>query len=183
MIQKVRVYIREISEEYDIPLPSYTEGITNKKVLAEKRSAYSLLLYAAKKEYGIDINISKLTKTKNGKPVYPGLHFSLSHSEGLCAVALSASEVGLDIEKRITGERADRIKKRILHPAEDPDTDVTELWTKKEAIFKLKGDRAFVGSEIDTAAYHTFTRKIGQDMSYTFTAAAENELEVITTIM
>ena len=162
MMQKIYVYISEVSDNKTVPLPQYidTEKITNPRVLAEKRSAYSLLYAAAKKEYGIDLDPLDITKTENGKPLHPSLCFSVSNSKGICAVALSENEVGLDIEEEISGERAVRIRKSILHPNEAPDTDITALWTKKEAVFKLLGGKVFVGPEIDTTAYYTEAKEL-----------------------
>ncbi|MBQ4560835.1 MAG: 4'-phosphopantetheinyl transferase superfamily protein [Clostridia bacterium] len=181
MKHPVYVYISEV-KKCSTALPSYIDEkkITNEKALSEKHTAYALLYKAAKEAFDIDMDISKLTGSENRKPVYPGLHFSLSHSKGLCAVALSKDNVGIDIEQEITGERAKRIRKNILHENESPDTDLTELWTKKEAIFKLLGGKVFIPSDIDTTMYNTESKKVNfGDREYTVTIATDNKTEII----
>ena len=181
MKQLVYVYISEVNG-CNTALPSYIDEkkMTNEKVLSEKRTAYSLLYKAAKEIFDIDMDIQKLTKTENGKPVYPDFCFSLSHSKGVCAAAISKENVGVDIEEEICTERTERIRKKILHKNESPDTDITELWTKKEAVFKLKGDKIFVGCEIDTTAYHTESKFVFlNNKKYTVTAATNNSTEII----
>ena len=62
-------------------------------------SAYSLLEYAYRLEYG-DV-LPEIKKTPNGKPFFPerpGIHFSLSHAFTHVACALSEFPVGVDIE-------------------------------------------------------------------------------------
>ncbi len=181
MKQLVYVYISGISDDLNIPLPSYIDvkKISNQSVLAEKRSAYSLLYRAAKEVFGVDMDLSMLTKTENGKPVYPDYHFSISHSKGICAVALSKNNVGIDIEREISEERETRIRKKILHKNEAPDTDITELWTKKEAVFKLLGGKIFVPHEINISAYNTATDNIIiKGLKYTVAVASDGIPEV-----
>ncbi len=182
MKQLVYVYISGISDDLNIHLPSYIDvkKISNQSVLAEKRSAYSLLYRAAKEFFGVDMDLSMLTKTESGKPVYPDFHFSISHSKGICAVALSKNNVGIDIEREISEERETRIKKKILHKNESPDTDITELWTKKEAVFKLTGKKIFIPHEIDTTVYNTESKKVHFDgKEHTVTVATDNVTESI----
>ena len=181
MMQNISVYISEVSDNENTPLPSYIDEkrITNQRVLAEKRSAYSLLCSAVKEKYGVDLDIKRLTKTENGKPQYPGFCFSLSHSKELCAVALSDEDIGIDIEEEISKERKSRITKRILHENESPDADVTELWTKKEAIFKLTGGKTFIPSETDTTAYNTDTRELShKGKRYVVSVASHNKCKI-----
>jgi len=81
---------------------------------------------------------------EHGKPFLPGssLHFSLSHSDGLCAAAVSDRPIGLDVEL-IRPLRA-ALLPRFCTPEEigraerDPDLAV-ELWTKREARAKENG--------------------------------------------
>ncbi len=173
----VNVYIAIIEDYKDNTLlPSYIGDISNERVLREKRAAYGLL-----KAAGVDI--TKCSKTENGKPIHPDICFSISHCKELCAVAVSEDNVGVDIEAEIDDDRSKRIRQRILHKNEDPDTEVTLLWTRKEAVFKLKGDKAFIGSEIDTTAYHTLSKTLRANSSYTVTVAAEKDFEINLKIM
>ena len=78
-------------------------------------------------------------RTPNGKPYLASgaCFFSLSHTEGLLAVAVSSQEVGLDAERN-RPHAADTYKKR-LTPAEQRE-DFFELWTAKEAYIKYRGE-------------------------------------------
>ena len=173
----IHVYIAKIDDYKDNRvLPSYIGDITNKRVLDEKRAAYGLL-----KAAGVDI--TKCTKTENGKPVHPDIYFSISHCKELCAVAVSSDNVGVDIEAEIDPQRAERIRQYVLHKNEDPDTDATLLWTRKEAVFKLKGDKVFIGSEIDTTAYRTQSKTLRVNLNYTVTVASEKDFEIDLKIM
>lgn len=81
---------------------------------------------------------------EHGKPYLPGapFHFSLSHSDGLCAAVLSPAPIGLDVE-RIRPLRP-ALLPRFLSPEEiaraehDPDLPV-RLWTAREARAKENG--------------------------------------------
>lgn len=81
---------------------------------------------------------------EHGKPRLPGapFHFSLSHSDGLCAAVLSPSPIGLDVE-RIRPLRPALLPRfctpeEITRCATDPDLAV-KLWTKREARAKENG--------------------------------------------
>lgn len=79
----------------------------------------------------------------HGKPYIPGgVHFSLSHSGELCALAVCGAPVGLDAEKIAPVRRA---AARALTDEErefmetDPERRFAYLWTRKEAVLKCTG--------------------------------------------
>lgn len=79
----------------------------------------------------------------HGKPYIPGgVHFSLSHSGELAALAVSETPVGLDVEKiapvRRAAARAFTSAEREFMEA-DPERRFTYLWTRKEAALKCTG--------------------------------------------
>ena len=88
------------------------------------------------------------TKNEHGKPFlkdYPEVHFNLSHCKNGILVAVSNEPVGVDIESyheandsliRYTMNDEER---RIITESDDPVRAFTEYWTKKEAVFKLRG--------------------------------------------
>ena len=88
---------------------------------------------------GVDWEIGE-----HGKPYLPGnpRHFSLSHSDGLCAAVVSNGPIGLDVE-RIRPLRA-ALLPRFCTPEEigrcenDPDLAV-KIWTRREAKAKENG--------------------------------------------
>ena len=82
-----------------------------------------------------------------GKPApLCGVHFSLSHTQGCVAVAVSDSHsVGVDVE--IIAKRPDGFAARYFSPDQrhrlslspDPDAALTRLWCAKEAVTKERG--------------------------------------------
>jgi 4'-phosphopantetheinyl transferase len=77
------------------------------------------------------------------------LFFSLSHTKGIAACAVSEKEIGCDIERPLTREMAPerlvKIAKRFFAPEEvekllpDPAGAFFPIWTKKEAYVKWTG--------------------------------------------
>lgn len=87
------------------------------------------------KKNGLD---EPILRSPNGKPYLASgaLHFSVTHTDGLLAVAVSKQEVGIDAE-RPTTRRIDALKSRLA--PEEQDEDFYELWTAKEAYVKHLG--------------------------------------------
>ncbi len=164
-------------------LPPYIKkelkSISNQRVIDEKRAAYNLLVKACADCFGIELDVKKCSRDKNGKPRHRDICFSLSHSNGLVTVALAKAEVGCDIERLISSDRDERISDRIKTASEAEIEDTTLLWTKKEAIFKFKGEGSFVPSQIDTSAYQTRSISLTVDNSqYRVSVAADTVLNV-----
>ena len=101
--------------------------------------ARRLLALAVKRVYGLDTADLKEMKTKEGKPYFDTLpfHFSLSHSKGVVACALSDHEVGLDVEK-ITSI-SDGVMRRFVGCVGSTQEENTRLWTRYESCGKLLG--------------------------------------------
>ena len=87
---------------------------------------------------------------EHGKPslaAHPELHFSLSHSGHYVACALGSSEMGLDIQHRVTVNEG--VVRRVCSEEEtdwlnnqneeDRTTGFLRLWTLKESWFKMVG--------------------------------------------
>lgn len=86
-----------------------------------------------------------------GKPYlkdYPDIHFSLSHSGNMAVLAISDSEVGIDVQERRGYQ--ERVAKRFYHESEiavieaisDPAEKANcfyQMWTAKEAYIKFTG--------------------------------------------
>ncbi|MCU0327949.1 MAG: hypothetical protein MUE53_03060 [Chitinophagales bacterium] len=115
----------------------YTHPIARLQWLA---SRYLLRLMLGKHRPTILID-----KLKSGKPylVHDPYHISLSHSQNYIACMLSEINypVGLDIQ--VLNPKINRIKPKFIHTNDDPyylqnDITLTQLWSIKEAIFKLK---------------------------------------------
>ena len=97
--------------------------------------------------FGMEEKDIIIKKTAQGKPFLSdsGLFISLSHTDGMVAVAVSDCEVGVDIERTKLVDL--KIAKRFFTDSEqdyvfesDDATDrFFEIWTKKEAYIKKIG--------------------------------------------
>lgn len=126
-----------------------------------------LLLWEGLRKYGAED--VPLCRGKHGKPYLDGredLHFNLSHSGHIAALALSDRPVGIDVEQcRVF---SDALLRRVFlpeelaaAPAENPDRYYTGLWTVKESVMKYFGAgltlaprkiRVFSGSALRVSA-------------------------------
>lgn len=161
------VYLSELSR-YDGRVSLLEEGMNEDVILhckkheEERHYQASLLAYnvlkVALNQQGIDLNQFTLTVEENGKPRFVSLpmHFNISHSGEIVAVAISTSEVGLDLEQVDDTRDHDSLAKRyfgkkekeaFLHASNKVDTFYS-IWTKKEAFHKHVGD----GIDFDTFA-------------------------------
>lgn len=73
----------------------------------------------------------------HGRPRYPGLHLSVSHSGALVGLAAAEAPVGLDVEER--ARPMDELDSHIRSSGEPPG-DLHVYWTRKEALLKATGD-------------------------------------------
>ncbi len=127
----------------------------------EHNSAYSLLDKMLGARGIIDYEISK---NENGKPYIDGanIHFSISHTNGLCAVAISDTPIGIDCEKIDPAylDRVDSFSKRYFTPNEQNEIKESEnklgkffeIWTRKEAYIKKYGLNSAEITRVDTTA-------------------------------
>lgn len=84
----------------------------------------------------------------HGKPHladYPDVHFNISHCPKAIAVGVDNVPIGVDVERFVTPSESllyycmndDEIQQ--VQQSEHPDQTFAALWTKKEALFKLRG--------------------------------------------
>jgi len=112
------------------------------------------LYYLLSRKYKYSKEIVEKNFKQQGKPYFKNLknvYFSISHSNEICAVALSKNhDIGIDIEtfNSISEEQAKNIleknfTKEDLNFAKDEKTLKEKflcLWTKKEALYKALGE-------------------------------------------
>ena len=88
------------------------------------------------------------TQNEHGKPFladHPEIHFNISHCKNGIAVAVSDTPIGIDIESyrevsdSLIRYTMNETEQRIIRESDDPIRTFTEYWTKKEAVFKLRG--------------------------------------------
>lgn len=130
----------------------------NAQVKREKYYVWKLLQYALERTFGKKIEKLNFTKTSYGKWKCDGCEFSLSHSSGALAVAVSRKNVGVDIE-RVRDVRVS-ISDFILSKSETAEFDRVALedkndwlvkkWTQKESVFKTLELKAYSIKDIST---------------------------------
>lgn len=123
------------------------------------------LLYRVLEENGLPVGTVVFSET--GKPAFADseLCFSISHTKGLCAVAVSDRPVGVDIEL-IRSDYSPRLVEKSLtqREKENFDGDFTLLWCRKEATAKRTGS-GITGypNNIETAGLRFTEQKIEEE--------------------
>lgn len=190
----VAVYLSRTSSAKDLadiyPLERKEEilNCSAKKVIDEKYSSWKLLEKALKKQWNVELKDAQPKKTANGKWVIKEGYFSLSHSCGVVAVALSKMPVGVDIELDFLPK--DNLEKRILTEKElgvfynlkeqDKAGFLSAVWTKKESIFKMLGVGNFSPNKIEYENYFTATKKaslLGKNFYISVATEGQSEIE------
>lgn len=115
----------------------------NKKQVSA--AAYRLAEYAARAVWG---TCPEIVRPPAGRPYFAseGRFFSLSHTGERVLVGVSDRELGVDVEKR-RAVRAGLVG-RLMSPAERREFELFELWTLREAVFKLTGSGALMSMEL-----------------------------------
>lgn len=132
------------------------EDSFGRSILGELLIRYSLTIAA-----GTRLENNEFTLSLKGKPSLPndhGLHFNMSHSADKIAVAVTHSEVGIDVEqtRRVNFRVAERffsaseISDLMALPEEERQEYFFTLWTIKESFLKA------IGSGL-TRSLNTFT--------------------------
>ncbi len=116
----------------------------NKKQVSA--AAYRLLEYAVRAVWGG--TCPEIVRAAGGKPYFAGggRFFSLSHTGTRVLVGVSGSELGVDVERR--REVREGLAGRVMSPAERREFELFELWTLREAVFKLTGRGALMSMEL-----------------------------------
>lgn len=142
-----------------------------KHLLNKKESG----LYASCSAWGLlyqslaenEIQAGKVAFKENGKPYFKEerVYFSLSHSRGLCAVAVSDCPVGVDIEIVKESYNPKMIERSLCDNEKAIyDGDFTRIWSRKEAVAKMTG----IGitrypADIDTTLYQFTEKRVQYD--------------------
>jgi phosphopantetheinyl transferase len=104
-------------------IKEYIENTKNEQTKTERFIAYSTLFSSLEKFFSI--GNPKIKRNKNGKPslVDSNVYISLSHCDGVSAIALSdEDEIGVDIQSPVDDTKAERLTKRFLskiHPKQE----------------------------------------------------------------
>ena len=147
---------------------NFLDGITARKNSESVADSLTALLLLSKLlgKIGTDVDSLVLCRDKNGRPYFENssLDFSVTHSHGVVAVALSDSgRVGIDVESsNMTPERAEKLAERYLSKEEASSLssveDFLRVWTEREAYVKQSGtplaDALKNGIGSDVRIYH-----------------------------
>ena len=161
------------------------ESCSNEQVRRAKFYVWKLLESALMRSLGLKMENVTFTQTKNGKWECSACSFSLSHSGQLVAVALSRKSVGVDVERKDEARFTDAVAQKILTSSEREEYEKLDdalrpaalnvLWTKKEALFKCRGEGAFAPHSVDTTAATFAVRELVLDGErYYLTVASED---------
>lgn len=138
------VYYVKIDYDYDLSALSHVVPESRQKPIKSTSFgpvfAYSLLLLALNKHYGIK-DLSSIEYTDAGKPFLTGrsdIHFSLSHTDTHCLVALNESPVGADVQT--LRSVIPSLPPRVLGSCENPER-FFDYWVLKESFIKLLGNK------------------------------------------
>ncbi len=171
----INVYLAETDRfALDFPVPDERmkeiESCSDRSVKQARIANWALLRYAAKHSFSLDPDEIVFSKKRHGGWTADRFAFSFSHADGFCCVAVSNAPIGMDFEtvegftQRFDAEKIQKLRARCFTKAERnayPETVEGFLfcWTRKEAIFKQSGKRAFspAGTETQTGAAMTYT--------------------------
>lgn len=127
--------------------------VSRQRAEQARRFRFTFGQYACLKSYLMLSELTGLTDMsfgygKHGKPFligHPDIHFSISHCQKAIAVAISDKSVGIDVESLRKVDES--LVRRTMNPTEvamietdvNPTREFIRLWTRKEAVLKLKG--------------------------------------------
>lgn len=154
------VYILTLKQEIESALFSSLLSVVRKekagRILAQKQKLHAdtmlagelLAMYAIREMFGIPMSEQRIQDGRHGKPFllkHDNIHFNISHSKNVVAVAVCDRPVGIDIEHIVPWREP--LARRICTPdeweqlqrADDREAALTKLWTQKEAAVKMIG--------------------------------------------
>ncbi|TNF22220.1 MAG: 4'-phosphopantetheinyl transferase superfamily protein [Rhodobacteraceae bacterium] len=155
---EITLYLCPVAPRDDALLPALMPHLT----AAEQDRARRFVVQPARRTHVIahallhhalaraGVTALAFAENAQGKPFLPGqvLHFNLSHTEGLVAVALSrGAEVGVDVELQRDMPDREGVARSVFRPEEvagmqagaDPGARFFQVWTVKEAVMKATG--------------------------------------------
>lgn len=155
------IYIGKVDDFLNnniLPTFALKEILNNKNqdIINQKKAVYGLLAKAVNDIYGFKDDFRHISKTQNGKPISSRYFFSLSHTKEIVSVAIFNENIGLDIEKIDNTKKIKNINNLIIHEDEKINQnieEITKIWVKKEAIFKMLGDKKFIPNQINSNNY------------------------------
>ncbi len=161
---------------------------SDKKVKREKYFVWKLMEKVLFDFHGItDLALAK--RNPSGKWEGLGVHFSLSHSKKLLAVAVSDSVVGVDVQverplknQGVIEKVFSELERGEFDKLDDEfrDVEIIKAWTKKESVFKMLGESNFlkIAKDLDITNARTFDFELN-DEKYYLSVSGNGEIETI----
>jgi len=194
IMSKVKLYILKTSYEEIVPilhtaidkLCEYRRSKVEKLKLEKPKAemlATGLLWQHALSESGFGQSLDSVVLGENGKPFVQGIEFNISNKEEMVVVAISDTEVGVDVESK--SDNGLRITKR-FYTKEEQDYVLSGLtfeeaceketeemmkrfrtvWTMKEAYIKLTGTGMKVPVSKVATSPDTLTARVEDKVAY-----------------
>lgn len=152
----------------------YVQAAADAKIKRQRFAVWRLLDIALKGRLGNGTDSYRFVRQQSGKWTSPDLpiYFSLSHSDGAAAVAISNRPVGVDVQSVKEFSRRDcaALANRILTEREKRDFSalplqsrpsfLAELWASKESLFKLDGNGVFQPCALHADSGNTTCKKL-----------------------
>lgn len=148
-------HIQDMKSEHLQQVLAFLPSWRRERVLAykqESRQMESALAYIelsrALALRGLQDIKPRFEYNEHGKPflpLYPNLHFSISHCSQAVGCVLSEMPCGLDIERvrraspSLISKTMNRNEEHQIYSSSHPEVEFIRLWTRKEAVFKLLG--------------------------------------------
>lgn len=156
---------------------------TNIQLRRQRYFVWKLLEYALEHSLGYKLKELTLRKNDSGKWSCNECFFSLSHTEGAAAVAISTNPVGIDIEP-LHKARDRQFAKRILTDEEyrhyslltgsEASEYIINKWCAKESLFKQGNDKIFKPSQLDCSKNVITNTIVLEDIRYCCAVASED---------
>ena len=177
--------IREEAEQYPPARLAQLRRSTDPALRQARAADWALMRRAARHCFSLDPDELRFTPGKHGAWRCDRFFFSLSHADGLVAAAVSNAPVGVDLEtaaglaRRFDGEGLDLLRERGFSPREQAAYPRTAegfacCWTRKEALFKCAGGRAFRPEQYDSLNSQVMTCVIKEECGPILSVCGQN---------
>ncbi len=160
----------------------------NRKLKMQRLAAWKTLETAVERSFGKKLSELTVKKTETGKWTAEELCFSITHTDGAVAVAVSNAVCGVDMENltvrhekspELPARMHDRVRTEAEKEADRNDSSAERFytrWTRKEALFKAGDAKAFDAAALETTGNEDTlcTVLIGTAPEYILSAAGKD---------
>ena len=155
---------KKIINEYKKTLPILMQERADRYLSEEAALNFVVgrtLLKVGLEKIGLGNQFEKIQYSEKGKPFVEGIHFNISHTDGLVVCAFSDSEIGIDVEKNRAIKLKDfhsfftRKEWVEINSSENPQEAFFQFWVKKESLIKVSGRTLKDLNRIDTSLIST----------------------------